>query len=137
MALHYLRPADVLDGWARFSVPDGLSTTAPAQPMPIFLLDHDAGSGVQRMVFKVSNPRLRPGLLFSGLPPFSYVAVTVEDDQLVLASYRRTTRDVLTRAPVAPLRAGAVYHLSVAWADGRVRAKLWEGESVPRDPQID
>ena len=137
LALHYLRPADVLDGWARFSVPDGLSTTAPAQPMPIFLLDHDAGSGVQRMVFKVSNPRLRPGLLFSGLPPFSYVAVTVEDDQLVLASYRRTTRDVLTRAPVAPLRAGAVYHLSVAWADGRVRAKLWEGESVPRDPQID
>src|SRR5919201_6238432 len=36
LALHYLRPADVLDGWARFSVPDGLSTTAPAQPMPIF-----------------------------------------------------------------------------------------------------
>jgi phosphodiesterase/alkaline phosphatase D-like protein len=131
LALHYRRRIDVHDGWARFVLPAGLSTTAAAQPMPVFIRDWDAPTSVQLMTFKTSNATLRPGLLLQGSPPFTYTGVTIEGDRLVLARYRRTKRKIVQRIAVPSLRDGVVYHLKVAHSGGRLRAKLWQGSREP------
>lgn len=137
LPLHYERRMEIRDGWGRFELPPGLPTTAPAQPMPISLLDCDSASGVQHLTFKTSNATLRPGLAFQGGLPFEYSAVTVERDRLVLARYARNGREILAEAAASHLEDDSVYELRVDHSNGRVRGKLWQGSEEPGDWQLD
>lgn len=129
----YRRTWDVRSGRARFKVPDGLASTAPTQPMPIFLFDHECRDCTQELTFHVSDLSLRPGLLFQSKGPLSYHAVTVEDRHLVLSRYGRTRREVLVRARVPSLRAGQKCSLEVAVTGRSVTARVWRTDR-PRPP---
>jgi hypothetical protein len=133
----YARQLDVRDGAARFVLPDGLDTTAPAQPMPVFLLDCDSRQGTQVLSFSSSNASLRVGVLFGGRPPFAYFAVTVEKEYLVLARYFRSDRAVVRRIRTGRLKRGTLYTLKVARSRSGVRAKLWAGPHEPREWKLD
>jgi hypothetical protein len=137
LPLHYERRMDVRDGWARFELPAGLRSSAPAQPMPISLLDCDSREGAQELTFKVSNASLRPGLAFQGALPFEYSAVTVEGEQLMLSRYVRNGREILRQVPVSRLEADATYELKVDHSGGHVRAKLWRDSDEPASWQLD
>lgn len=63
LPLHYRRRVDVRRGAARLVLPKGLATTAPTQPVPVFLTDCDARRGTQTVTFTTSNATLRPGVL--------------------------------------------------------------------------
>jgi PhoD-like phosphatase len=129
LPLHYLQHTDIQAGRARFLVPKGLKTAGSAQPMPVFLLDHDCAGARQRLTFSVSDATLRPGVLFQGIAPYRYLGVTVEGRQLVLARYGRTRRRVLQTLPVSRLRPDAVYTLEVVHRADRLRAVLRAAES--------
>ena len=122
---HFDRTFDVHGGRGRLMLPAGLHTTAPNQPIPAFLLDHECPDAHQELQFRVTNPQLRPGLLFRRQDASRYLGVTVEHDHLVLASYIRTRRRILARAPVPRLGVGP-HVLRVAVAEGRVTAGVWE-----------
>ena len=122
---HFDRTFDVHGGRGRLRLPAGLHTTAPNQPIPAFLLDHECSDAHQELQFRVTNPQLRPGLLFRRQDASQYLGVTVEHDHLVLASYIRTRRRILARAPVPRLGVGP-HVLRVVVAQGRVTAGVWE-----------
>ena len=126
VAQHYLRDLDVRGGRALFSIRAGLDTAAPHQPMPIFLLDHACGSAGHLLAFSVTNPTLRPGVLFGAVTDVDYLAVTCEAGRLVLARYATVGRTVIAEAPGPALAVGTDYQLRVDVRGGLVRAKLWE-----------
>lgn len=127
LPLHYLQRTDIQAGRARFLVPAGLESAGADQPMPIFLLDHDCAGVRQRLTFSVSDPTLRPGVLFQGTLPHQYLGVTIEGEKLVLARYGRTGRKVLERARTRALRPGRIYTLEVVHRDDRLNAELRTG----------
>jgi hypothetical protein len=137
LPLHFARQTDVRAGAARFVLPRGLETTAPAQPMPMFLLDCDAKQGMQTLCFTSSNASHRIGLLFEGRPPFAFVAVTVEGDDLILARYFRSGRRLIRRVPAIRLRRGTWYTLKVTRSPTRARAKIWTGTKEPEKWRVD
>jgi len=127
LPLHYLQRTDIQAGRARFLVPEGLESAGAAQPMPVFLLDHDCAGNRQRLTFTVSDPTLRPGVLLQGRPPYRYLGVTIEGEELVVACYGRTGREVLAQARTSVLRPGAIRNLEVVHRDDRLKAELRTG----------
>ena len=89
-ARHYSLVFDVHKGRGRLHLPAGLKSTAPSQPIPVFLLDHECRDATHELHFQVTHPGLRPGLVLHRRDAFRYLGVTVEGRQLVLASYSRT-----------------------------------------------
>jgi hypothetical protein len=131
LPLHYLQRTDIQGGRARFLVPDGLETAGADQPIPVFLLDHDCAGMRQRLTFSVSDETLRPGVLLQGTPPYRYLGVTIEGDELVVARYGRTGRKVLERARTSGLEPGTIYNLEVVHRDDRLKAVLRTGTGSP------
>jgi hypothetical protein len=132
-AHHYNSRFVVRDGAARLGVPKGLRTTAPSQPMPVFLSDRDWANGNLTMDFSVHNTTLRPGALVRAKGPFDYVGITNEEDQLVVAHYQRSTRRVLATARVPGLNPDVVYRLKIQLTGRTLRAKRWRvGRPEPR-----
>ncbi len=126
VAQHYLRDLAVQNGQAVWSIRAGLDTAAPHQPMPIFLLDHVCGAAGHLLAFSVTNPTLRPGVLFGAVTDVDYLAVTCEGDRLVLARYARVGRTVIAAAPCPALVVGTTYQLRLDVRARLVRAKLWQ-----------
>jgi PhoD-like phosphatase len=133
LAQHYLRDLRVRGGQGLFTLPAGLDTSAPAQPMPIFLVDRACGGATHALDFSVTNPTLRPGILFAAQSDVDYLAVTCERTGLVLARYGRGGREVIAEGPHPALVAATPYHLRVAVHSGTVRAKVWKA-SRPEPP---
>ncbi len=130
-ARHYSLVFDVRNGRGRLHLPAGLRSTAPNQPVPVFLLDHECRDGTQELHFQVTHGGLRPGLVLHRRDAFHYLAATVEGHRLVLASYSRTERHVLAHARVAALGGGA--HVLRVTVSGRMlRAGLWRAGKPPR-----
>ncbi len=99
--------------------------------MPVFLLDHECTNGTHEMRFRVTNVGLRPGLLLRRRNNSHFFAVTVEGHDLVLASYLRSSRRVLTLARVPPH--GLDEHmLRVVVSGRRLAAGLWRVGEAPR-----
>ncbi len=113
-------------GQGLFTLPAGLDTTAPAQPMPIFLIDRACAGATHTLDFSVTNPTLRPGILFGAQSDVDYLAVTCERHGLVLARYGRAGREVIAEGPHPGLVAATPYHLRVAVNGGTVHAKVWK-----------
>lgn len=134
---HYGRFWNVRGGRAELRIPGGLASTAPAQPMPVFFLDHDCGDSIQRLTFRVTNPAMRPGLLFRCQGPHSYYAVTAEGNHLVLARYERTSRAIIRRAETGRLGSANWYQLLISVSGKRIRAKLWRVGSRSPGWQLD
>jgi len=132
VAQHYLRDMDVRGGRAVFGIRAGLDTAAPHQPMPIFLLDHVCGAAGHLLSFSVTNPTLRPGVLFGAVTDVDYLAVTCEGGRLVLARYARVGRTVIAEAPCPALIIDTTYQLRLHVRGRLVRAKLWQqGQPEP------
>ena len=125
-AQHYLRDIRVSNGRGMFTLPAGLDTTAPAQPMPIFLIDRVCGNASHSLAFSVTNRTLRPGILIGATSDVDYLAVTCERHGLVLARYGRDGRVVIAEGPHPPLVAATPYTLRVVVHQGGVRAKVWK-----------
>lgn len=123
---HYKRRQGVEHGIAFLTLPEGLPTTAPDQPVPIFQLDHDCRAFELRLVFAVDNATLRPGLLFAGRGAHDYLAATVEGDQLVLSQFGRTSRRTLAKAPIHAMRAKALQDLRLSLRGTKLEATLIE-----------
>ena len=121
-ARHYSLVFDVHRGRGRLHLPAGLKSTAPSQPIPVFLLDHECRDATHELHFQVTHAGLRPGLVLHRRDAFHYLAVTVEHRRLVLASYSRTERQ---RAG-AGTRGGA-RHRPPRAARGRLRADAQGG----------
>ena len=94
--------------------------------MPIFLLDHVCGAAGHLLAFSVTNPTLRPGVLFGAVTDVDYLAVTCEGGRLVLARYARVGRTVIAAAPCPALVVGTTYQLRLDVRGRLVRAKLWQ-----------
>ena len=129
---HYERRQGVEHGRAFLTLPEGLPTTAPDQPVPIFQLDHDCRTFELRLMFTVDNPTLRPGLLFAGRGAHDYLAATVEGDQLVLSQFGRASRRVLAKAPIHAMRAKALHDLRLSLRGTRLEATLIESGRTQR-----
>ena len=99
LAQHYLRDLRVSGGRGMFTLPAGLETTAPAQPMPIFLIDRVCAGASHTLDFSVTNRTLRPGILIGAQSDVDYLAVTCERHGLVLARYGRDGRVVIAQGP--------------------------------------
>ena len=131
-ARHYSLVFDVHKGRGRLHLPAGLESTAPSQPIPVFLLDHECRDATQELHFQVTHAGLRPGLVLHRRDAFHYLAVTVEDRRLVLASYGRTERHVLAHARVVALDTDHPHVLRVAVSGRTLRAGLWREGHPPR-----
>src|SRR5579864_4270216 len=128
---HYDRDLAVREGHAVYSIPAGLDTSAPHQPMPVFLLDHGCANATHQMAFSTDNTTLRPGLLFSGTTDVDYLAVTVESGHLILSRYGREDRTQLARAGCPRLKAGVLHNLEVEVQGSSVRARVWPATEPP------
>jgi hypothetical protein len=128
---HYARLFDVRKGEGRLHLRPGLPSTAPNQPLPLFLLDHQCSDSTQELHFRVTNRTLRPGVLFRCRDAFHFFGVTVEDGRLVLATYSRTNRDIIAHAQVPKLGLGTQV-MRVVVSGGRVTAGLWRAGGQPR-----
>ena len=107
----------------------GPTSTAPNQPLPVFLLDHQCSDGTHELHFRVTNRTLRPGVLFRCRDAFHFFGVTVEDERLVLATYSRTKR----RSACAVPKLGLGMHVMRVVVSGRrVTAGLWQAGGPPR-----
>src|SRR4051794_22328629 len=122
---------DVNAGHGRLHLPAGLDSSAPDQPGPVFLLDHESRDGTHELHFHVTEAHLRPGLLFQRRDAFHFVGVTVETDRLVLAVYRRSIREAVAHAAVGRLRTGA-HVLRVVVSGRKLAAGLWRAGQRPR-----
>jgi hypothetical protein len=105
-------------------LPAGLAGTAPDQPIPAFLQDHDLTTGEVNVVFEVTRDSLRPGVLLGGITPFDFRAITVEGDRLVVAEYNREGRELLATADVRGLVSGRRFRLGVSIGSDETRATL-------------
>jgi hypothetical protein len=129
-ARHYSLVFDIHRGRGRLHLPAGLESTAPDQPIPIFLLDHECRDGTHELRFEVTHGGLRPGLVLRRRDAFHYLGVTVEGRRLVLAAYTRTERRVLAHARVAGLDTAP--HVLRAIVSGRtLRAGVWRAGRPP------
>ena len=108
----------------RITVPAPLASAADSQPVSVFLLDHDSAQPAQRLVFSVSLASTRPGVILGATNLESYLAVSVEDGDLVLSRFERTRRVVLHRAPGQFLDTEHVFTLDVRVSSGSVMARL-------------
>jgi hypothetical protein len=131
-ARHYSLVFDVHKGRGRLHLPAGLKSTAPGQPIPVFLLDHECREATQELHFQVTHAGLRPGLVLHRRDAFHYLAVTVEDRRLVLASYSRTDRRELAHARVVALDTDHPQVLRVAVSGRTLTAGLWQKGHPPR-----
>ena len=129
-ARHFSLVFDVHRGRGRLHLPAGLKSTAPSQPIPVFLLDHECRDATHELHFRVTHGGLRPGIVLRRLDAFHYLAVTVEHRRLVLASYSRTERNVLAHARVLGLDTGP-HVLRVAISGRTLRAGLWTAGHPP------
>jgi hypothetical protein len=129
-ARHFSLVFDVHGGRGRLHLPAGLKSTAPSQPIPVFLLDHECRDGTHELHFRVTHGGLRPGLVLHRRDAFHYLAVTVEHRRLVLASYTRADRHVLTHARVEGLDTDP-HVLQVAVSGRTLRAGLWRTGHPP------
>jgi hypothetical protein len=129
-ARHYSLVFDVHNGRGRLHLPAGLKSTAPSQPIPVFLLDHECRDATHELHFQVTHEGLRPGLVLHRRDAFHYLGVTVEGRRLVLASYGRTERHVLAHARVAGLDSKP-HVLRVAVSGRTLRAGLWRAGNPP------
>ena len=136
LAQHYHRDLSVDGGHAVFSLPAGLAGSAPEQPMPIFLLDHECSRATHTVTFSVNNASLRPGVLFSAASDVDYTAVTWEAAHLVCARYGRAGRIVIAKAECPRLVAGREHNLQVAFKPGSVRARVWPTGSASPEWQL-
>ena len=130
-ARHYSLVFDVHNGRGRLHLPAGLKSTAPSQPIPVFLLDHECRDATHELQFQVTHEGLRPGLVLHRRDAFHYLGVTVEGRRLVLASYGRTERHVLAHERVAGLDTDP-HVLRVAVSGQTLRAGLWRAGHPPR-----
>jgi hypothetical protein len=128
---HYAQLFDIHKGEGRLHLGAGLPSTAPNQPLPVFLLDHQCSDGTHELQFRVTNRTLRPGVLFHRRDAFHFLGVTVEDDRLVLATYSRTKRHMVAHAPVPKLGLG-MHVMRVVVSGRRVTAGLWRAGGQPR-----
>jgi hypothetical protein len=129
-ARHFSLVFDVHRGRGRLHLPAGLRSTAPSQPIPVFLLDHECRDGTHELHFQVTHAGLRPGIVLHRRDAFHYLAVTVEQRRIVLASYSRTERHELAYAYVAGLDTDP--HVLRATVSGRaLRAGLWRAGHRP------
>jgi hypothetical protein len=124
------------EGERVLALPRGSRGTAPDQPIPVFLLDHDFMTGEMELAFRVSGSSLRPGVLFGATAPFDFAAVTIEEGRLVLAEYSREQRHVVATAPATSLAAGQDFTLRVALGRTSARASIWSAAGEPSDPQL-
>lgn len=135
---HYRRERGVEAGLAYVRVPGGLDTTAPDQPIAVFLRDNDCSECDLRLTFQCDNPTLRPGLLFQSDGAYDYTGVTVEQDHLVCSTYARAARQHLASVPIQRLRAGTRYELRVAVEGTTAQATLTNiGTSSSQSLQVD
>jgi phosphodiesterase/alkaline phosphatase D-like protein len=123
--IHYQAGFRIARGRAVLALGGGSSTTAPSQPVPVFVLDRDSTNTIQEMDFSITNGSGRPGVLLRGKNTHSFLGVTVEEDRLVVAEYFRNHRSDLAQAVVPRLVPGVRYKLKVAAIDDTVRAKIW------------
>ena len=72
-ARHYSLVFDVHRGRGRLHLPAGLKSTAPSQPIPVFLLDHECRDATHELHFQVTHPGLRPGLVLHRRDAFHYL----------------------------------------------------------------
>ena len=100
-------PLMVAAGPAVLTVPAGVHTTAPDQPMPVQLLDAVHADGAQRLEFGVTDASLRPGLLLRSTGPHAFAGVTIEGGRLVIAEYAFDGRRVVARGDTDPVAAGS------------------------------
>jgi hypothetical protein len=129
-ARHFSLVFDVHRGRGRLHLPAGLRSTAPSQPIPVFLLDHECRDGTHELHFQVTHAGLRPGIALHRRDAFHYLAVTVEQRRIVLASYSRTERHELAYAHVAGLDTDP--HVLRVTVSGRaLRAGLWRAGHRP------
>ncbi|HWH64636.1 MAG TPA: hypothetical protein VNS99_00985, partial [Gaiellales bacterium] len=129
-ARHFSLVFDVHRGRGRLHLPAGLKSTAPGQPIPVFLLDHECRDATHELHFQVTHAGLRPGIVLRRRDAFHYLAVTVEHRRLVLASYSRAERSVLAHARVVELDTGP-HVLRVAVSGRTLRAGLWRAGHPP------
>lgn len=122
-------------------LPSGLAGTAPDQPIPAFLQDRDLATGRITATFEVTRGSLRPGVLFAGVTPSDFRAITVEADRLVFAEYHREGRDLLATADARGVVSGRRFRLRVSIGSVEMRATLSAaddqerlGELVVRQP---
>src|SRR6478609_9023937 len=54
-ARHFSLLFDVHDGRGRLHLPTGLKSSAPSQPIPVFLLDHECRDGTHELHFHVTH----------------------------------------------------------------------------------
>jgi len=121
----------VTGGRGRIAVPTPLASAADSQPISVFLLDHDSAQPSQRVEFAIGVPDTRPGVILGATSLEAYLAVTVEEGELVLSRFERTRRVVLHRAPGRTLRVGQAYTLDVRVTARRVRARIGEQRALP------
>ena len=129
-ARHFSLLFDVHNGRGRLHLPTGLKSSAPSQPIPVFLLDHECRDGTHELHFHVTHGGLRPGVVLHRRDAFHYLAVTVEHRRLVLAAYSRTERHELAHARVVGLDTGP-HVLRVAVSGRTLRAGLWRAGHTP------
>jgi hypothetical protein len=134
--LHYNRDRGVRSGWGYLRLPQGLDTTAPDQPIPGFLVDHECLDCEVSLEFRVDNPTLRPGVLVRGLGPHDFCGVTVEDDRIVCSAFTRASRQLLASAPIRRLAAARRYELRIRARGPRIQASFVPA-GVPPDWQLD
>jgi hypothetical protein len=127
---HYQRRLFVRGGRGVLELPAGLTTTAPDQPTPVFLLDRACRDCLITLAFSVQNATARPGVILGATSTLDYLAVTAEAGRLVLARYVRARREVIATAASAPIRAGTPLRLEVRLSGGRLQARL----GTPSDP---
>jgi hypothetical protein len=128
----YQRAMRVEHGSATIEIPDGLHQAAPDQPTPVFLLDQDHTDGAQTLTFRVDREQLRPGLLGRASDTLTYVGVTIEGSELVIADYAAEGRTVGARGTTPPLAVGKTHHLEVRMRGRSLRARAWpDGTPTP------
>lgn len=128
-ARQYTGRTGIAAGRRFLRLPAGLPSTAPDQPIPVYLLDHETADLDQALTFSLANATLRPGVILRAVGPFDYFGVTIEGDRLVLARYKRRSRSVLAAAPVAALRESRVFILRVQASGSSLRATVWPAEA--------
>lgn len=122
--LHYNRDRGVRSGWGYLRLPQGLDTTAPDQPIPVFLLDQECQDCEVGLEFRVDNPTLRPGVLVRGIGPHDFSAVTVEGDRIVCSQFTRDSRKQLASAQIPGLAAQRRYELRLRARGARIQASF-------------
>jgi hypothetical protein len=128
----YARTMRVENGAAQLVVPRGNPRTAPAQPMPVMLLDSCFADGEQLAAVSADDPTLRPGLLARASSPFRYAGVTIEHGRLVVANYVRSGRRIVGDGATSAVVPGSIVFIRARTVGDMLYARAWpEGGREP------